>query len=124
MSVCSWVASPLPGEKGISTFSPAFLAAISIPVLPPSTIKSAIETNLFLLSKLSLIFSKVLITLFICFGSLTSQLICGSNFILAPLAPPLLSDPLYVEADAHAVLTNSETVNFDLDILDTQIEAS
>ena len=31
----------------------------------------------------------------------------------APFAPPRLSDPLKVDADAHAVLTNSETLNPD-----------
>ena len=49
MSVCSWVASPLPGLKGTVTFTPAALAAFSIPTVPPNTIRSAIDTDLDLL---------------------------------------------------------------------------
>ena len=36
----------------------------------------------------------------------TAQLLCGSKQILPPFAPPLLSDPLKVDAEAHAVVTN------------------
>ena len=36
-------------------------------------------------------------------GSLTSQPLCGSSRIRAPLAPPRLSLPRNVDADAHAV---------------------
>ena len=41
-------------------------------------------------------------------GLFTSQSFCGDNLILAPLAPPLLSEPRKVEADAQAVETNCE----------------
>ena len=41
MSVCSAVASPLPGVKGTFTFDFPFLIASSNATLPPSTIISA-----------------------------------------------------------------------------------
>ena len=47
---------------------------------------------------------------------MTSQFFCGSNLILAPLDPPLLSEPRKVEADAQAVDTNSEIDNPDFNI--------
>ena len=43
-------------------------------------------------------------------GLLTSQPLCGSSRIRAPLAPPRLSLPRNVEADAHAVETSCDTV--------------
>ena len=45
ISVCSCVASPLPGLKGTSILWPAFAAAFSIAVFPAKTIKSAIENE-------------------------------------------------------------------------------
>ena len=42
-------------------------------------------------------------------GSLTSQPLCGSRRMRAPLAPPRLSLPRNVEADAQAVETSCET---------------
>ena len=45
-----------------------------------------------------------------CLGWLASQSFCGAKRMRAPLAPPRMSEPLKVEADAHAVLTNSEIV--------------
>ena len=42
-----------------------------------------------------------------CAGLLPSQSFCGERRILAPLAPPRLSEPLKVEALAHAVSTIS-----------------
>ena len=59
------------------------------------------------------IFSKTSRTLFNSRGLFTSQLLCGSSLSLPPLAPPLLSEPLNVDADAHAVLTNSEIVKLE-----------
>ena len=67
------------------------------------------ETDLLLPSNCFLIFFKAEITLANLVGLFTFQFFCGSNIILAPLAPPLLSEPLKVEAEAHAVETNSET---------------
>ena len=40
----------------------------------------------------------------------TAQNFCGAKRIRAPFAPPRLSDPRKVEAEAHAVATNSDTV--------------
>ena len=59
-------------------------------------------------------------------GLLTSQFFCGSNLILAPLDPPLLSEPRKVEADAQAVDTNSEIDNpdFNIFVLRTLISVS
>jgi hypothetical protein len=39
-------------------------------------------------------------------GSLTSQSFCGARRIRAPFAPPRLSVPRNVAADAHAVETS------------------
>ena len=64
-----------------------------------------------------MILLKALITFDNFLGLLTFQFFWGSNIILAPLAPPLLSDPLKVDADAQAVDTKSEIDIFDLEIL-------
>ena len=42
-------------------------------------------------------------------GSLTSQSFCGARRMRAPLAPPRLSEPRKVEAEAQAVLTSWPT---------------
>jgi hypothetical protein len=42
-------------------------------------------------------------------GLFTSQFFCGSSRIRAPLAPPRMSVPRKVAADAQAVDTNWET---------------
>ena len=44
-----------------------------------------------------------------CEGLFTAQNLCGAKRTLAPLAPPRLSEPRKVEAEAQAVETNSET---------------
>ena len=44
-------------------------------------------------------------------GSLTSQSFCGASRMRAPLAPPRLSEPRNVDADAHAVVTSCATVS-------------
>ncbi|MCY1296602.1 hypothetical protein D9M70_459980 [compost metagenome] len=44
-----------------------------------------------------------------CAGWLTCQSFCGARRMRAPLAPPRLSEPRKVEADAQAVETSSET---------------
>ena len=86
-------------------------------MFPPSTIKSAIETDLFFVSKFFLIFSNPFITISTLEVLFISQSFCGDNLILAPFAPPLLSDPLNVEADAHAVDTNWDIERPDFNIL-------
>ena len=52
------------------------------------------------------------------------QSFCGCSLILAPLAPPRLSDPLKVEAEAHAVETNCEMDNPDFKILFSRLPIS
>src|SRR5512145_3290239 len=42
-------------------------------------------------------------------GWLTSQSLCGARRMRAPLAPPRLSEPRKVDADAQAVDTSCET---------------
>ena len=71
----------------------------------PSTIRSAKEM---LVSDSDLIFSSAEITTSV--PLFTSQSFCGARRILAPFAPPLLSDPLNVAADAHAVVTSCAVV--------------
>ena len=101
-----------PGVKGTVTSWPAFFAARSTPAQPASTIRSASET--FLppdadALKPSWMPSRAFSTLASWAGWLTSQSFCGARRIRAPFAPPRLSDPRNVDADAHAVETSSET---------------
>src|SRR5271157_4194898 len=90
---------------------PAFFAACSTPAHPPRTIKSASET-LFPLDCALLnsfwIPSMVCSTFLSLGGWLTSQSFCGARRIRAPFAPPRLSEPRNVDADAQAVETSSE----------------
>ena len=72
-SVCSCIASPLPGLKGTLILFPAFFAAFSIPTEPPKTIKSAKVTHLIFVSNPFLILLYVLITLDNFDGLFTSQ---------------------------------------------------
>ena len=87
------------------------MPAFSIETQPPITIKSSNETFFFLPSNCFLIFSNTLITLSVFDALFTSQFFWGSSLNLAPFAPPLLSDPLKVDADAHAADTNSEILS-------------
>ena len=50
-------------------------------------------------------------------GWLTSQSFCGARRMRAPFAPPRLSEPRKVDADAQAVETSSETDRPDARIL-------
>ena len=52
-----------------------------------------------------------------CAGWLTSQSFCGDRRIRAPFAPPRLSEPRKVDADAQAVKTSCETVRPEARIL-------
>ncbi len=112
-SVISGVASVRPGAKGTVTAWPAFFAAASIAALPPSTMRSASET-FFLPVWASLnpfcTFSRVASTLASCAGLLTSQSFIGARRMRAPLAPPRLSLPRKVAAEAQAVATSSEVL--------------
>jgi hypothetical protein len=46
-------------------------------------------------------------------GLLTAQSFCGARRMRAPFAPPRLSEPRNVDAEAHAVETSSPTVSPD-----------
>ena len=83
--------------------------AFSIAAHPPRTIRSASETFFPFAAfrlKSCWICSNFCKTLASCSGSLTAQSFCGAKRIRAPLAPPRLSDPRKVEAEAQAVATN------------------
>ena len=86
---------------------PASLEAFSTAATPPSTIRSASET---FLPNSFWIASSLASTVFSSAGWLTSQSFCGLRRMRAPLAPPRLSEPRNVEADAHAVETSWDTV--------------
>src|SRR5436190_9506871 len=101
-----------PGVKGTFTSWPAFFAACSTPAQPAKTIRSASET--FLppdCARLNSLWmpSRVLSAFASWAGWLTSHPFCGARRMRAPFAPPRLSEPRNVDADAHAVETSSET---------------
>ena len=92
---------------------PAFFAAASTAALPPRTIRSASETFFFFLPVCEPLNSFWIASSFFrtfanSAGWLTSQSFCGARRMRAPFAPPRLSEPRNVAADAHAVLTNCE----------------
>ena len=96
------------------------LAAFSTAAQPPRTIRSASEIffppdcaplNSFWIP------SRVVSTVFSCAGSLTSQSFCGARRMRAPFAPPRMSEPRNVDADAQAVETSSRTDRPDARIL-------
>ncbi len=91
---------------------PAFFAACSTAAHPPSTIRSASDT--FVPPDCEplnscWIFSSACSTFASSAGSLTSQSFCGARRIRAPFAPPRLSVPRKLAAEAHAVETSCET---------------
>ena len=98
-----------PGVKGTFTSMPASLAAFSTAALPPSTIRSASDTFLPPPLNSFWIASSLSRTVLSSAGRLISQSFCGARRMRAPLAPPRLSEPRKVEADAQAVDTRSET---------------
>src|SRR5437762_2405981 len=101
-----------PGVKGTVTVLPAFLAACSMPAHPASTMRSARETCLppdWLSLNERWMASSVLSTFASREGWLTAQSFWGARRMRAPFAPPRLSEPRKVEADAQAVVTSSET---------------
>ncbi|SQA02555.1 Uncharacterised protein [Serratia marcescens] len=111
-SVCSCEASMRPGANGTVRAKPAFFAACSTPAAPASTIRSASETRLppacaslkarWMLSSLASVAAS-------CAGWLTAQSFCGARRMRAPLAPPRLSEPRKLEAEAQAVETSADT---------------
>jgi hypothetical protein len=91
-----------------------------MPAQPPKTIRSASETffppdcaelNSFW------IFSRLFNTFDSWAGWLVSQFFCGARRMRAPFAPPRLSEPRNVDADAQAVETNSGTDTLEASIL-------
>jgi len=101
-----------PGANGTATSTPACFAACSTAALPPSTIRSASEIRLppdcaALNSRWMP--SSTFSTLASCSGWLAAQSFCGARRMRAPLAPPRLSEPRKVEAEAQAVETSSAT---------------
>ena len=101
-----------PGVKGTVTAWPARFAACSTAAQPDSTMRSAIET--FLPPDCAPLNSpwrpsSLANTLASCAGWLASQSFCGARRMRAPFAPPRLSEPRKVDADAQAVETSSET---------------
>ncbi|MNT12722.1 hypothetical protein D3C72_1476620 [compost metagenome] len=102
-----------PGVKGTVTVTPASLAACSTPTPPASTIRSARDTRLPPVAEAlnpCWIPSRVLSTLASCAGWLAAQSFCGARRMRAPLAPPRLSEPRKVDAEAQAVDASSATV--------------
>ena len=100
---------PLSGDTQV----PAFLAACSTPALPASTIRSASEICLPPAAdslNSAWMRSSFRSTVASCAGWLACQSFCGASRIRAPLAPPRLSDPRKVDAEAQAVDTSCDTV--------------
>ena len=98
-----------PGVNGTFTSCPASFAAFSTAAQPPSTIRSASETFLPPAAEALNSFwiaSSFCSTFASSAGWLTSQSFCGARRMRAPLAPPRLSEPRKVEADAQAVETS------------------
>ena len=102
-----------PGVNGTCTSKPPSFAAFSTAAHPPSTIRSASETFFLPPACASLnsfwIPSRVFSTLASSGGLLTAQSFCGARRMRAPFAPPRLSVPRKVDADAQAVETSCET---------------
>ena len=100
-----------PGAKGTCTSMPAFFAAASTAAQPPRTIRSASETFLppdSVALNVVRVVSSFSSTRASSAGWLTSQSFCGARRMRAPLAPPRLSLPRKVEAEAQAVVTSCE----------------
>ena len=124
-SVSACVASVRPGVNETSTLTPAAFAAASIAAQPPRTMRSASDTFLFFEVALNSawIFSSPVRTTASSVGLLAAQLRCGSRRMRAPLAPPRLSVPRKVEAEAQAVETSwlIERPEFRINSLSTAI---
>ena len=98
-----------PGVNGTTTDCPASFAAFSTAAPPASTIRSASEIFRPLSAaplNSARMPSSVFSTCASCSGWLTAQSFCGARRMRAPLAPPRLSEPRKVEAEAQAVETS------------------
>ena len=105
-----------PGEKGTVTGWPACFAACSTPRAPCQ--HDEVGQRDLLAARLCLVELALDAlqrgrTFASSAGWLASQSFCGARRMRAPLAPPRLSDPRNVEADAHAVDTSCGMVNPD-----------
>ena len=103
-----------PGLNGTCTLYPPSCAAFSTAAQPPRTIRSARETLVPpVWARLNSVWirSNVCSTFDSSFGSFTSQPFCGARRMREPLAPPRLSVPRKLAADAQAVWTRRETDN-------------
>ena len=98
--------------NGTCTAWPPSFAAFSTAAHPARTMRSASEIFFLPPACASLnafwIVSSTASTLASSGGLLTSQSFCGARRMRAPLAPPRLSVPRKVDADAHAVETSWE----------------
>src|SRR6266851_1566886 len=121
-SVHSCEASVRPGEKGTFTSCPALFAASSTAAQPPRTIRSASETFFFPDCELKSFWipSSACRAFASAAGWFTSQSFCGARRMRAPFAPPRLSEPRNVAADAQAVVTSWEIDSPDARILPQQ----
>ena len=109
-----------PGANGTVTSCPAFFAACSTAAHPPRTIRSASETCFppdCDALKSCWICSRVCSTVGQLGRVVDLPVCCGSRRIRAPLAPPRLSVPRKLAADAHAVETSWETDRPDVEDL-------
>ena len=105
-SVCSCVASVRPGVNGTSTSWPAFFAACSTAAAAAEHDQVG-ERDLLAAGlrgvEVAWMPSSVVSTFASFAGWFTSQSFCGASRMRAPLAPPRLSEPRKVEAEAQAV---------------------
>ena len=88
-----------------ATDAPIHLGITEAGGLTTGTIKSAIETGFL---KFACMVSRADKTFCNCSGWFTSQSFCGASRRRAPLAPPRLSEPRKVEAEAQAVETKCD----------------
>src|SRR6267154_6066843 len=93
-----------PGVNGTVTVRPASFAVFSIAPRPPRTIRSAIDTFLPNSFRVASSFERTFAN---SGGLFTSQSFWGARRMRAPFAPPRLSEPRNV--DAQAVETSWET---------------
>ena len=111
-SVCSCDASVRPGENGTVDVVARRPSPPARPRRdPPRTIRSASEIRVppaCAALNSAWIRSSAASTAARSAGSLTSQSFCGARRMRAPLAPPRLSLPRNVDADAHAVDTSCD----------------
>ena len=102
-----------PGVKGTCDVVSGVLGRAFHRGRPPSTMRSASETAFLACAALKSLWmpSRVRSTIDTSAESFTSQSFWGARRMRAPLAPPRLSVPRNVAADAHAVATSCATLS-------------